>query len=131
MWAHFVAQISFLGIIERNIPANSTSMPETQDKAIFHIILVQAVVFKGGKALIAQRSFEELQAPGMWSLPGGKVELFGSDVDVIEKTLQAEFREEVGIELEESVRYFKSGSFVRKDGSSGVSLCFLAQWKSG
>lgn len=104
---------------------------QTKDNAKFHIVLVQALVFKDGKALIAQRSFEELQAPGMWSLPGGKVELYGNDTNVIEKALKEEFREEVGIELEDDIYYYNSGSFVRNDGSSVVTLCFIAKWKSG
>ncbi len=104
---------------------------ETKDKAKFHIVLVQAMAVKDGKALIAQRSYEELQAPGMWSLPGGKVELYGTEFDVIEKTLIEEFREEVGIELDQDMVYYRSGSFVRNDGSSVVSLCFLARWYSG
>ena len=109
----------------------SEYMQTTKDDAKFHIVLVQAIAFKDGKALIAQRSHQELQAPGMWSLPGGKVELYGSADDVIENTLHAEFREEVGIELEPMIEYLRSGSFVRNDGSSVVTLCFLADWKAG
>jgi 8-oxo-dGTP diphosphatase len=104
---------------------------ETKDKAKFHIVLVQAVVFKDGKALIAQRGLDEPQSPGTWSLPGGKVELYGEDENVIEKTLKQEFLEEVGIELQDKMDYLKSESFVRDDGSSVIRLCFIAEWKSG
>jgi 8-oxo-dGTP pyrophosphatase MutT (NUDIX family) len=104
---------------------------KTKDRAKFHIVLVQAVVFKGNKALIAQRSLEELQSPGLWALPGGKVESHGDEVDVIEQTLSDEFLEEVGIRLKKEMSYLKSGSFVRSDGASVVKLCFCAEWKSG
>jgi len=46
---------------------------KTKDLAKFHIVLVVGAVYKKHKILIAQRSFEEIQAPGKWGLPGGKV----------------------------------------------------------
>jgi ADP-ribose pyrophosphatase YjhB (NUDIX family) len=103
----------------------------TRDNATFHIVLAQAVAFKDGKALIAQRGMEEVQSPGMWSIPGGKVELYGKDDNVIEKTLKAEFEEEVGIELHDEMNYCQSSSFIRKDDSSVIVLCFIADWKAG
>jgi 8-oxo-dGTP diphosphatase len=103
----------------------------TVDSAPFHIVLAQAVAFKDGKVLIAQRSLGEISGAGQWSIPGGKVEKYGEDVDVIEKTIHTEFMEEVGIELEDRMEYLRSGSFVRKDGSTVVSLTFIADWKAG
>ncbi len=40
-----------------------------------HIIFVGAFIFREGKLLLAQRSFEENHLPGYWAVPGGKVEI--------------------------------------------------------
>jgi len=45
-----------------------------------HLILVNAVVEKGGRILISQRSFKETHQPGSWTIPGGKVERTEGDV---------------------------------------------------
>ena len=60
---------------------------ETKDKAKLNIVLVIGAVVKKSplrkatadqvKVLIGQRSWKEVQAAGMWSLPGGKVEVEG------------------------------------------------------
>ena len=47
---------------------------QTEDNAQFHIVCVKGWVEKDGKFLLAQRAFNELHHPGVWSLPGGKVE---------------------------------------------------------
>ena len=47
---------------------------QTQDNAQFHIVLVKGWVEKDGKFLMARRSRKEIQAPGQWSIPGGKME---------------------------------------------------------
>jgi len=104
---------------------------QTKDNAKFHIVLVIGAVEKKGKILIAKRSFEELQAPGKWALPGGKVEIKGSDMDTLEKTLAREIKEEVGVEVDSSMKYIRSGSFVRVDKSSVISVLFLCKWLNG
>ncbi len=104
---------------------------QTKDNAKFHIILVIGAVEKDSKILIAQRSFEELQAPGKWALPGGKVDLKGLDLDTLEKTLTREIKEEVGVEVYSDMKYVRSGSFVRVDKASVISVLFLCKWKKG
>ncbi|MBU0976598.1 MAG: NUDIX domain-containing protein [Patescibacteria group bacterium] len=105
----------------------------TQDNAKFHIVLVSGVVEKNGKYLIAQRSFDEIQAPGKWALPGGKVELFTkeNDLDVLEKTLEKEIEEEVAVRIHPKPVYVKSSSFTRIDEATVVGILFLCKWKSG
>lgn len=103
----------------------------TKDNAKFHIVLVIGAVEKKGKILIAQRSFEELQAPGKWALPGGKVEIKVLDLDTLEKTLAREIKEEVGVEVDSDMIYVRSGSFVRVDKVSVISVLFLCKWKKG
>lgn len=103
----------------------------TKDNAKFNIVLAIGVVEKEGKFLIAQRSFEELQAPGKWSLPGGKVEVKGDNLDILETALKREIKEEVGIVIDEDPIYVRSGSFIRVDKAPVVSIFFLCKWQSG
>lgn len=88
------------------------------------------VIEKKGKFLIAQRSFKEIQAPGLWSLPGGKVELYKEEPDILEKTLRREIKEEVGIVIK-NILYLRSWSFIRVDNLNVVCILFVCQWKSG
>jgi ADP-ribose pyrophosphatase YjhB (NUDIX family) len=102
----------------------------TKDNAQFHIIQAQGWVRKDDKFLLAQRSFKELQAPGVWSIPGGKVE-GNVGLGVVEETLKKEIMEEVGIEIKNKPVYLGSDAFVRVDGAHVVGLCFLCDWQSG
>ncbi len=105
---------------------------KTKDKAKFNIVLVVGAVVKDGKVLIGQRSWDEVQAPGVWSLPGGKVEVQGEfNSGVIEKALKREIMEEMGVKVEDEIVYIRSGSFVRVDGAPVVVLLFACKWKSG
>lgn len=104
---------------------------KTKDNARFNIVLVTGVVEKEERYLIAQRSYDEIQAPGKWALPGGKVEVNDVDFDVIEKTLLKEIEEEVGIIIHSNPIYVKSSSFVRVDKSPVVNILFLCKWRSG
>lgn len=99
----------------------------------FHIVNVSAVIKKEDKYLIAQRSLEEKQAPGEWGLVGGKVEIEDwDDPDhILEKTLKEEIREEVGVEIENDIKYLISSSFKRIDDSSVITITFVCNWKSG
>lgn len=103
----------------------------TKDGAKFNIVLASGIVEKRGKFLIAQRSYEEIQAPGKWSIPGGKVEVKGEELNVIERTLRKEIKEEVGVEIEDKLVYLKSSSFIRVDKAPVVAILFLCKWNSG
>lgn len=104
---------------------------KTKDNAKFNIVLVSGVIEKKGKLLIAQRSYDEVQAPGKWSIPGGKVEVEGESLDILESTLKREIKEEVGIEIKENPTYLRSSSFIRTDDSPVVGILYLCRWKSG
>jgi 8-oxo-dGTP diphosphatase len=104
----------------------------TKDKARFHIVLVQGIIEKEGKYLIAQRSFTEVQSAGLWSLPGGKVEIKKNDLNnIFENTLKKEIKEEVDVNIKKRLVYLQSWSFVRIDGASVVGSLFLCRWLSG
>lgn len=104
---------------------------ETADQAPFHIVQVQAWIQKNDKFLLARRGSKEIHQPGVWALPGGKVEHQEGDVsNVLEQTLQQEIREEVGLEVENNMRLLTNRTFIRSDGANVVSLTFLCQWQS-
>lgn len=106
------------------------SQDHAQDKT--HLILVNAVVFKGDKVLVSQRSWDEPHEPGKWTIPGGKVERTGGDVfNVIEKTLKSEVLEETGVEIEDSVELITNNTFIRSTGQHVVAIIFKCVYKSG
>lgn len=95
-----------------------------------HVVAVFAIVQKRNKYLISKRSKDDPQAGGQWSFSGGKVE-FEKGLRIIEKTLQKEIMEEVGIEIETNVKYLMSEGFRRVNGHHVVGLTFLCRWKRG
>jgi len=95
-----------------------------------HVVAVFAFVQKDGRILFAKRSSTDFQAPGAWSVPGGKVDADEGD-GVIEEALKKEVKEEVGIEIEDNVQYFWSDGFYRISGHHVIGLCFLCRWKFG
>lgn len=97
-----------------------------------HLILVNAVVFKGNKVLVSQRSFKEPHEPGKWTVPGGKVERTAGDVfNVIEKTLAKEVIEETGVKIRKSVTLVSNNTFIRSTGQHVVALVFKCEHESG
>jgi 8-oxo-dGTP diphosphatase len=103
---------------------------ETKDNAKFHIVHVQGWVRHGDKFLMAQRSQKEMQAPGAWHIPGGKVEN-EVGVQVLEQTLKKEILEEIGIMVSDKMQFLYNDAFVRVDGAHVVSLTFLCDYESG
>ena len=95
-----------------------------------HIVAVFAFVEKDGKILLAKRSSDDPQTPGVWSVPGGKVDMEEGQ-GIIEETLKREVKEEVGIEIGDNVIFFGSDGFFRISGHHVVGLLFLCKWKSG
>jgi len=97
-----------------------------------HLVLVNAVVKKGSKILISQRSWEETHEPGKWTIPGGKVERTDKEVwNIIEKTLAREVLEETGVKIKKDVILLLNNSFIRSTGQHVVALIFLCYWMAG
>ncbi|OIO46315.1 MAG: hypothetical protein AUJ25_00205 [Parcubacteria group bacterium CG1_02_37_13] len=75
----------------------------------------------------------------MWVVPGGGVEVDDyintpkttGDVWylVLEKALQREIREEVGLEIKD-IKYLLDMAFIRPDGVPVIALSFYCNWKS-
>ncbi|MEI6327097.1 MAG: NUDIX domain-containing protein [Candidatus Roizmanbacteria bacterium] len=95
-----------------------------------HVVAVFAIVCRGERFLLAQRSYSDDQAAGQWSFPGGKVEAVGG-YDIIEDTVRREVFEETGIQITDSIEYIFSQGFIRSSGHHVVGLLFLCEWKSG
>lgn len=95
-----------------------------------HVVLVTAFILKKNKILLAKRSKNDPQAGGLWSIPGGKVDLEVGE-SVIENTLKKEINEEVGIEIRDDIFYLGSDAFTRVSGHHVIELIYLTYWKSG
>lgn len=92
---------------------------------------VEAVIYKDGKFLMAVRSDKEIHASGDISLVGGKVDYRGQEQNILETTLQREVEEEVGITVENRMKYVKSSTFESTDKRRFVDIVFLCLYKSG
>jgi 8-oxo-dGTP diphosphatase len=95
------------------------------------IVNVEGAIFKGDKWLLIERSKKESHAGGMITLVGGKVDLEGDSVDILERTIKREIIEEVGIEINDKVHYVQSTSFVTDKGINVVDIVFLCEYSTG
>ena len=95
------------------------------------IVNVEAAVVRDRQYLLIVRGANEAHAPGMLSLPGGKVEQDGADVAVLEATLRRELREEVGVEVDDDLIYVDSTAFVADDGQPVINVVFLCRHRAG
>lgn len=105
-----------------------------------HEVVITAILIKDGKYLITRRSPTKKRFPGMWTVPGGKLE--ASDYlalpkdtehywyNVLEQTLRREAREEVGLEIA-NIEYVTSLATVHADGSPSLVISCMADYVSG
>lgn len=106
----------------------------------FEVVITAIIVNKAGKYLITRRSANKKRFPGMWTVPGGHLDLedfmgYPKDTEhywynVLEKALAREIVEEVGLEIE-NVRYVTSLATEHKDGVASIVISCLADYKSG
>lgn len=100
------------------------------DKNIpLHVVFVEAWIKKGNKYLLAKRSSKDDQAAGKWAAPGGKIDM-ELEEQIVEKSLQREVMEEVGVEVD-NFQFLSSRSFIRSSGHHVVALAFVVDYKSG
>lgn len=105
-----------------------------------HYLTATAIIIKDGKYLIAKRSENEKAMPGLWTVPGGKLEVedyskLPKDTgdhwyNVAEKLLKREVKEEVNLEIK-NIQYLTSISFIRPDNIPVVILSFHADYAGG
>lgn len=105
-----------------------------------HEVAITAIIIKESKYLVTRRSANKKRFPGMWTVPGGKLETddyinLPKDTtdywyNVLEKVLRREVREEVGLEIE-NITYLTSLATVHGDGNPSLVVSCLADYKSG
>lgn len=94
------------------------------------VVNTHGFVVRDKRYLMIVRGDSEVQAPGVLSAPGGKVE-HGDEMDnVLEETLRREILEETGVVIGE-VAYIRSSGFTLETGEPVVDIGFLCQFKSG
>lgn len=105
-----------------------------------HEVAITAIIVRNGKFLLIRRPKNKKRFPGMWTVPGGKLETadytsLPKDTkdywyNVLEKTLAREVREEVGIKIN-NVEYLTSLATVHQDGAPSLVISCLANYKGG
>jgi 8-oxo-dGTP pyrophosphatase MutT (NUDIX family) len=105
-----------------------------------HEVAITAIIIKGDKYLITKRSSKKRRFPGMWTVPGGKMETddylkLPKDTEfywynVLERTLKREVKEEVNIDIDH-IEYVTSLATVHEDGSPSLVISCLADYVSG
>lgn len=105
-----------------------------------HEVVITAIIIKNGKYLITRRSPNKKRFPGIWTVPGGKMETsdylqLAKDTEhywynVLERTLRREVKEEVGIDIN-NIEYVTSLATVHDDGSPSLVISCMADYVSG
>lgn len=105
-----------------------------------HEVAITAIVVKDDKYLITRRSANKKRFPGMWTVPGGKLETddyinLPKDTtdywyNILEKVLRQEVKEEVGLDITNIV-YVTSLAIVHGDGYPSLVISCLADYQSG
>lgn len=97
------------------------------------VVNTGAFIWHDGRYLMMVRGAGEEIAPGALTQPGGKIDADGPLQDAVEETLRREIREEVGVEVADTV-YVESHTF---DGTFAgrtfpvLDLVFLCRYVSG
>lgn len=76
-------------------------------------------------------STKEEHAGGTLALVGGKVDIEGNSLEILERTVKRECDEEVGIVIKDAVTFVYSSSFVTEDGRNVINMVFLCEYESG
>lgn len=105
-----------------------------------HYVVATAIVVKDGKFLILKRSPRETAYPGLWTVPGGKLERKDYEnkpkdsedawYQIGEKLVEREVMEEAGITIKD-VKYATSLTFIRPDNIPVVVLSYFAHHDQG
>ena len=111
---------------------------ETKNQYL-HEVAITAIVVKDDKYLIVRRSLKKKRFPGIWTVPGGRMET--SDYlklpkdtkyhwyNVLERTLRRETKEETGIKIK-NIEYVTSIAMIH-DGTPSLIISALADYDSG
>lgn len=112
----------------------------TNTNQYLHEVAITAIIVKGGKYLITRRSKNKKRFPGMWVVPGGKMETddylqLPKDTEfywynVLERTLRREVKEEVGLEID-NIQYLTSLATIHGDGTPSLVISCIADYQGG
>lgn len=91
------------------------------------IIISTIIKNSDNEILLGKRSEKEEVFPGLWGIPGGKVEFVDTLPHVLEQNLVREVKEEMGIEIKPT-RYLTSN--FNSDGSK-LYIIFESEFLSG
>jgi ADP-ribose pyrophosphatase YjhB (NUDIX family) len=128
------------------MPANKISIDKAKTDKLFYFV-ANVVVYResDGRCLILKRSKNEITHPGVWAVPGGKLEWSDLDItkptringevidfeDTIIKLLQRELFEEAGIKMTNEIHFINDVAFIRPDNIPVVLVKFAAKYESG
>ena len=111
-----------------------------QKNQYLHEVVITAIVVKDDKYLITHRSAKRKRFPGMWTVPGGRLqtddyinlpkETEHYWYNVLEKVLRREVKEEIGIDIK-NIEYVTSLATVHGDGAPSLVISCLADYESG
>ena len=110
-----------------------------EDKYL-HEVAITAIIVNDGKYLITRRSMQKRRWPGLWTVPGGRLEVtdytqwpkdtHGYWYNVLEKTLRREVMEEVGLEIK-NIIYVTSLATLHEGAAPSLVISCMADWASG
>ncbi len=105
-----------------------------------HYVAATAIIVKDGKYLIVKRSEKEKAFPGLWTVPGGKLELNDYSkkpkdtedcwYNIFENLIKREVMEETKLNVK-NIKYLTSLSFIRPDNVPTIVVSFFADHDSG
>jgi 8-oxo-dGTP pyrophosphatase MutT (NUDIX family) len=109
------------------------------EKKLFKVVIT-AIVMKGGKFLVMQRSPNEKKFPSRWTVPGGKLstdDYVNGPKDtpdywynVLENALRREVKEEAGLDIR-NIRYVTSLADAREGEDPSLVISCLADHAAG
>ena len=105
-----------------------------------HYVAITGIIKKDNKYLICKRSPNEKAFPNKWCVPGGKIEKKDfintkkdtNDhwLDIFEKTLRREIKEETNIEIK-NIGYVSSLVFIRSNGYPTIIVSLYGEYNNG
>lgn len=95
----------------------------------FKVVVSCVILNERNEVLLGKRSEEEDVFPGLWGIPGGKVEVTETGQNTVEDALRREAEEEMGVKIE-PLDYLESSVRVTADGAK-LYLIFSAALVGG